>query len=268
MHRELVDRLEALDQGVAVLVDKLGVVLAKPLVAEDRVLGRELASVDGRQILPVDIGLDLIDEIQFVDHLRQLAHGVGDHVAGVHVVDEVEALEDRGVGAAVDRRGRVEETAVVSGDLDHAAEDRSAGLLGLGLGDGFLLFLLLFCGGVLLLLLHGLLFGLLLGLLLGLRLDLCGCLLPVVVVVTAADQGESGGSDSCSGAGPEEAAPRHPVSAHPGPIVSLGHRKPFPLGPESGKWLAGAIDALWRLGKCLSTCEADARVRGTMRRPC
>ena len=201
-HRQVVDRFELFDQHIAVLVDELGVVLTESLVAKDRILSRELSAVQGRQILPMNIGLDLVDEVEFVDDFRQLGHRVGDLVARVHVVDEVEALEDRGVGAAVDGHSGVKQATVFSPDLDHAAILWSAGLLLLGLRNRFLLFLLLFGCGVLLLLLHRLLFGLLLNLVL-LLLDLSGRRLTIVVIVATADQREPGRANARTRARPQ-----------------------------------------------------------------
>ena len=77
----------------------------------------------------------------------------------------------------------------------------------LRLCDRLLLFLLLVGRGSSLLLLLRLLLGLLFGLFLWLRLHLGGCLLAVVIVIAAADQGQSGCSDSCPRACSQQPAP-------------------------------------------------------------
>ena len=86
-------------------------------------------------------------------------------------------------------------------------------------------------------LLRGLLLRLLLGLLLRglllrllLLLDLRRGLLTVVIVVAAADQGQTGGADAGAGGCSEQRATRHLSPAHPLPIVSLAHAFPPAAG--------------------------------------
>ena len=164
----------------------------------------------------MNVGLDVVDEVELVDHFGQFGHGVGQDIAFVEVVDEVVDLEDGGVGAAVDGDGRVEEAAVVAGDIDEAAVLRAAGRL-LGRGGGLLLL-----GGFLLL--DGL--RLLVGLLL--RLGLGGGRLGVVVVIVAApDEGEAGCADAGARAGAEQGSAAHPVAAHALPVVAFAHGGSF-----------------------------------------
>ena len=80
-----------------------------------------------------------------------------------------------------------------------------------------LLLRLVLHGLLLLTLLHGLL---LLTLLLG---DLCGGRLTVVIIVSTADQRQTGRAHAGSGGCAKQRAARHLSPAHPLPIVSLAH---------------------------------------------
>ena len=209
-HREFVARLEPVDQREAVLEDELRIVEAEALQAEDGVFGGELAAVQRRLVVPEDIRLDRVDEVQLVDDLGQVGHAAGDHEALVEVVEPVVDLVDAGVGAAVDGDGGVEDAAVRHHDPHVAA------VLGLPLGGGLrdrrrLLRIFL--------LLRRLRLPIrLLG-----RLRLRRSLRIVVVIVAAADQRQTGRADASAGAGMQQRSPAQPVAAHPFPVVPLAH---------------------------------------------
>ena len=219
---------------------KLRVVEAEALKSEDGVLSSELAAIQGRLGMPVDVGFDRVDEVQFINNFRKFRHALGDDEALVEVVDPVVDLMDAGVGATVDHDGGVEDAAVGHHDSDDAALLRPVSRLSLRLRDGLLL--LLFLGGLgLRLLLGGLLFGLLLdlgGLLFLLLLLLHSSRrrlsVVVIVVVAAADQRQPGCTNAGASARLQQSTPRDPISAHTSPIVSLGHSQPLPNGPHEG----------------------------------
>ena len=218
---------------------------------DDDVFGRDVASaLGGIGVVPGGAGVDVEDvggpvgDLPRVGdvplHLRLFLVLPADQVVVEHRVHELGGSEDAAVRVPVivrlDRRGAAHDAAV-GGDARFGDGDRLLLLLLLIVGGDRLIFLLvgllgLLLGGLLLrLLLGGLLLIGLLGLLLHrllLLLLLLGDLRDavVVVIVAAADQGETGRSDSGATRGAQQGAPAHSIAPHALPVVSLAHLRP------------------------------------------